>query len=101
NDDIDPDALISRLAGPLLPIDRAAFRAAAKDALAQMPCFGEGAAYRAVAALQRIYFSPPSDQETGRARRLHATRPPKLAHGSPANSSRNGGRERRRLRVAS
>jgi hypothetical protein len=52
-DDADPDILISRLAGPL-PLDaRAAFRQAAEAALAQIPCWGEGAAYRAVAVLQR------------------------------------------------
>lgn len=61
-DDVDPDALISRLAGPLLPADRAAFRAAAEDALTRVPCWGEGAIYRAVAALQRCYFHPPSDK---------------------------------------
>jgi hypothetical protein len=42
-DDADPDALISRLAGPLLPLDRIAFRRAAEDALARVPCWGEGA----------------------------------------------------------
>jgi hypothetical protein len=34
-DDLDPDALISRLAGPLSPPARAAFRRAAEDALAR------------------------------------------------------------------
>ena len=57
-DDTDPEALISRLAGPLSPPAREAFRRAAEDALARVPCLGEGAAYRAVAALQRAYFSP-------------------------------------------
>jgi hypothetical protein len=57
-DDTDADALIARLAGPLLPADRAAFRAAAESALAQLSCSGPGAAYRAVAPLQRAYFSP-------------------------------------------
>jgi hypothetical protein len=46
-DDLDPDALISRLAGPLSPPDRAAFRAAAEDALTRVPCWGEGSLYRA------------------------------------------------------
>jgi hypothetical protein len=60
-DDADPDTLISRLAGPL-PLDaRAAFRAAAEAALALVPCWGEGAAYRAVSVLQRDYFDPPAD----------------------------------------
>jgi hypothetical protein len=59
--DLDSDALISRLAGPLSPPARAAFRAAAEDALTRVPCWGEGAVYRAVAGLQRAFFDPPSD----------------------------------------
>ena len=59
-DDLDSDALISRLAGPLSPSARAAFRAAAEDALTRVPCWGEGAVYRAVASLQRAFFDPPS-----------------------------------------
>jgi hypothetical protein len=59
--DLDPDALISRLAGPLSPADRAAFRAAAEDALTRVPCWGEGALYRAVASLQRTFRQPPTD----------------------------------------
>jgi hypothetical protein len=50
--DLDPEPLISRLAGPLSPADRQAFREAALDALT-VPCAGEGSVYRAVAALQR------------------------------------------------
>jgi len=60
-DDLDSEALISRLAGPLSPPDRAAFRRAAEDALARVPCWGEGAVYRAVAGLQRAFFDPPAD----------------------------------------
>jgi hypothetical protein len=60
-DDLDSDALISRLAGPLSPPARAAFRAAAEDALTRVPCWGEGAVYRAVASLQRAFFDPPTD----------------------------------------
>jgi hypothetical protein len=59
--DLDPDALISRLAGPLSAPDRAAFRRAAEDALARVPCGGEGAVYRAVAGLQRAFFDPPTE----------------------------------------
>ena len=43
HDDVDPEPLISRLAGPLLPADRQAFREAALDALTRVPCWGEGA----------------------------------------------------------
>jgi hypothetical protein len=64
-DDTDVDTLISRLAGPLAPADRVAFRRAAEDALSRVPCWGEGAAYRAVAVLQRSYFVPPSDDRAG------------------------------------
>ena len=60
-DDADPEILISRLAGPLAPADRAAFRRAAEEALTRVPCWGEGAIYRAVAGLQRQYFVPPDD----------------------------------------
>jgi hypothetical protein len=57
----DTEQLISRLAGPLSPPDRIAFRRAAEDALARVPCWGEGAIYRAVAGLQRAFFDPPSE----------------------------------------
>jgi hypothetical protein len=78
--DLDSDALISRLAGPLSPPARAAFRAAAEDALTRVPCWGEGAVYRAVAGLQRAFFDPPSDGralwdiewELGRSSKLRA-----------------------------
>src|SRR5499427_6493411 len=59
--DLDCEQLISRLAGPLSPPDRIAFRRAAEDALARVPCWGDGAVYRAVAGLQRAFFDPPSD----------------------------------------
>jgi hypothetical protein len=64
-DDADPDILISRLAGPLEPAAREAFRRAAEDALARVPCQGEGAIYRTVAPLQRAYFDPPADCRAG------------------------------------
>ena len=64
-DDTDVDLLISRLAGPLAPEDRAAFRCAAEDALSRVPCWGEGAVYRAVAVLQRNFFTPPDDYRAG------------------------------------
>jgi hypothetical protein len=59
-DDLDYNALISRLAGPLSPPDRIAFRRAAEDALARVPCWGEIAVCRAVVALQRTFFDPPT-----------------------------------------
>jgi hypothetical protein len=83
--DIDPEFLISHLAGPLSPSDRAAFRRAAEDALTRVPCWGEGAVYRAVAGLQRAYFVPLDDR---RARwdiedELAHLRASKLANGPP------------------
>jgi hypothetical protein len=74
-DDADPEVLICRLAGPLLPADRDAFRAAAEDALTRVPCWGEGSVYRAVAALQRKFFDPPPDRVTGRPIGRNATKP--------------------------
>jgi hypothetical protein len=64
-DDADFDTLISRLAGPLEPAARAAFRRAAEDALARVPCQGEGIVYRTLAPLQRVFFDPPSDDRAG------------------------------------
>jgi hypothetical protein len=64
-DDVDPDILISRLAGPLEPAARAAFRRAAEAALALLPCAGEGIVYRTVAPLQRAFFDPPADNRAG------------------------------------
>ena len=61
----DVEQLISRLAGPLSPRDRVAFRHAAEDALTRVPCWGEGAVYRAVASLQRAFRNPPSDRNAG------------------------------------
>jgi hypothetical protein len=83
-DDADPDTLISRLAGPL-PLDaRTAFRTAAEAALAQVPCWGEGACYRAVSILQRDYFDPPDDCRAGwDIQNGTSSRPSKL-RGAPA-----------------
>jgi hypothetical protein len=95
-DDTDPDTLISRLAGPL-PLDaRAAFRQAAEAALAQVPCWGEGAAYRAVAVLQRNYFVPPDDHRMtwDISHQGHAS---KLTRAAPIEQSRDFPR---RLRLA-
>jgi hypothetical protein len=77
--DLDPEPLISRLAGPLLPADRQAFREATEAALEAVPCWGPGAVYRCVAALQREFFHPPSDHETGHPLGVGSRRPSKLA----------------------
>jgi hypothetical protein len=90
------DPLISRLAGPLLPADRAAFRAAAESAL--VGCDGEGRAYRIVAPLWRTFFRPPPDPRIGQPRRLES-RPSKLVSLEPigADDPRVGSRERRQF----
>jgi hypothetical protein len=93
----DLDALISRLAGPLLPADRAAFRAAAESAL--VGCSGEGIAYRTLRELWRGYFHPPpDDMRREGARHL---RPSKLSSAAPigAPDPREGARDRHRLRA--
>jgi len=79
--DLDSDALISRLAGPLSPRDRAAFRRAAEDALARMPCLGEGSIYRTVASLQRTFFDPPFDDGRHAYGPQEFRRPSKLRDG--------------------
>ena len=94
SDDADPDILIDRLAAPLLPADRAAFRAAAEDALTRVPCLGEGAIYRAVAALQRIYFHPPPDTRATSTGARHY-RPSKLAMLPPVGADDARGVARR------
>jgi len=97
--DLDPEPLISRLAGPLLPADRQAFREAALDALTRVPCWGEGAVYRAVATLQRQYFHPPA--ETNHPLGVGSRRPSKLASAAPigAPDPREDARLRRRFRA--
>jgi hypothetical protein len=91
-DDFDCDELISRLTGSLPPPDRIAFRRAAEDALARVPCWGEGAVYRAVAALQRKFFNSPT---FGRAHwDIGQERPGRLKSGAPLE----GGSARRVVR---
>jgi hypothetical protein len=51
-DAADAETLICHFAGPLPAFAREEFRRAAEDALTRIPCWGEGAIYRAVAALQ-------------------------------------------------
>jgi hypothetical protein len=81
--DLDPDSLISRLSRPLASVaDREAFRAAAEDALARVPCWGEGAIYRAVASLQRAFRNPPSDRNAHWDIE-HELRPTKLKSAPP------------------
>jgi hypothetical protein len=82
-DDLDSDALISRLAGPLSPPNRAAFRAAAEDALTRLSCQGEGSIYRVLASLQRSFFSPPDFRRAAWDISQELPRGSKLANAPP------------------
>jgi len=96
------EQLISRLALPLEPPARVAFRAAALDALMRVPCLGEGAIYRAVASLQRQFWDPPDDQRIGQTRGSGLRRPSKPID-APAlgeDSARCGERARNAFRAA-
>jgi|SRR5262245_8430276 len=99
--DIDVDALIHRLSGPLEPSARIAFRAAALDALTRVPCLGEGAIYRAVASLQRQFWDPPPDPRVGQTRGSGLRRPSKLIAAEPigADDPRTGARDRNRFQA--
>jgi hypothetical protein len=90
SDDVDPESLISRLSGPLAPSAREAFRRAAEEALARVPCWGEGAVYRAVAVLQRQYFVPPTDYRAGwDIENDISSRPSKLRDAPPIEPGRD------------
>jgi len=97
--DSDFDLLISRLAAPLEPGDRAAFRAAAENAL--IGCSGEGAAYRILAPLWRTFFHPPPDPRIGQTRGSGLRRPSKLIAAEPLgeDSARCGERARNSFRA--
>jgi hypothetical protein len=69
SDDVAVADMIDRFAGQLSPVDRPAFRQAAEDALARLPCEGEGAVYWALVAVWRRYFHPPDSFEVGGPRR--------------------------------
>jgi hypothetical protein len=79
-EDTDPELLIARLAGPLAPSDRDAFRAAAESALEQLPCAGEGLAYRVVVTLWRGYFHPPQDASWDISQELESLRRSRLVN---------------------
>jgi hypothetical protein len=90
-DDADlVEILIAHLAAPLTQENREAFRRAAEAALAQVPCAGEGSFYRAVAGLQRDYFTPPEDGHATRIRhaRSKLTQAPPLEHGRDLRRTR-------------
>jgi hypothetical protein len=78
------DTLISYLARPLLPADRAAFTAAAQSAL--VGCDGEGHAHRILRPIWRSYFHPPPDPRVGAPRGPSNRRPSKLLAAEPIDS---------------
>jgi hypothetical protein len=99
--DADLELLIARLAGPLSPPDRAAFRCAAEHALGALSCAGEGLAYRTISAIWRTYFHPPrytewdiADEIVGLCRSKLVNRPP-----IGADDPRSGARDRHRLKL--
>jgi len=98
--DLDSEQLISRFCGSLAPGDRSSFRHAAEAALEQIPCAGEGIAYRTLRDVWRTFFHPPPDPRIGQTRRL-SERPSKLAAGPPigADDPRAGGRDRRQFQA--
>ena len=98
-DDADVGSLISRLARPLSVADREAFRAAARAALAHVPVHGEGANFRAVANLQRVYFTPPTRRSAGWDMSDEiSTRPSKLTSLPPIEGGGDGRRVRKHVR---
>src|SRR5262245_57115308 len=99
--DPDLDALISRLAAPLAPGDRNAFRHAAEGALAAIPCAGEGVAYRTLRDIWRTFFHPPPDPRIGQTRGSGLRRPSKLIAAEPIghDDPRVGARDRHRFQA--
>jgi hypothetical protein len=75
SDDTDPEILISRLAGPLAPSAREAFRRAAEAS--------------AVAVLQRDYFEPPDDSRAAWDITQERHQATKLTQGPPIGHGRN------------
>jgi hypothetical protein len=59
--DLDVDALIARLAGPLLPADRVAFRKAAEEAIRSRTVLGRGGRLSNSLRPQCGFRQPPTD----------------------------------------
>src|SRR5262245_5779812 len=98
-DDVDVEQIISRLAGPLSPADREAFRHAAEGVVATLPCVGEGVLWRSLVPLWRSYFHAPPDlraaHEPRHPRSSKLIREPAIGIDDP----RVGGRDRHRFRA--
>jgi hypothetical protein len=65
------DELVQQLSASLVPPQHNAFIAAARTALAAIPCIGPGSAYRILAPLQRQFFDPPDDARAAAGPRHH------------------------------
>ena len=91
----DVDLLLSELSASLSPPQYSAFIAAARAALEGITCLGPGAAYRALAPLQKFYFDPPPDARHANLGARHH-RASKLAAAPPigAEDPRATGRAR-------
>ena len=96
--DVDSE-LIDRFSTALLPCDRGDFRRAAAAALEQIPCAGEGIAYRTLPDVWRGFFRPP--EETHHPVGVGSKRPSKLVAGEAigAPDPREGARSRNQFRA--
>jgi len=96
----DVDLLISQLGASLPPPQYSAFIAAARSALADVPCLGPGLAYRILADVQKRHFDPPPDPRHANlgARHSRASKLQALP-AIGADDPRTGGRDRSRLRL--
>ena len=96
--DLDAEQLINRFCGSLAPADRAAFRAAAENALAAIDCAGEGIAFRVLRDVWRGYFHPPEDHAVVGPRHYRESKLQALP-AVGADDVRTGARDRNRLRA--
>jgi len=87
------DLLVVQLAASLEPSQHYAFLAAARTALAGIPCLGPGSAYRVLAPLQRRFFDPPADTRALAGPRHH--QPNKLNSLPPVGAEDARGTARR------
>ena len=84
------DELVSQLSASLTPPQHDAFLDAARTALADIPCLGEGLAYR---ILVPLFFDPPLDVRTAAGPRHH--KPNKLNSLPPVGAEDPRGTARR------
>jgi hypothetical protein len=93
----DVELLVSELSASLAPPQRHAFLAAARVALADIPCLGPGIAFRTLAELQKKgFWDPPPDTRSLAGPRHNGS---KLVRAEPigAPDPREDGRARRAM----